>query len=201
MIVTDDQLQPMKSTREQKLQELTPMHFCFREFHAHTKNTPTTALRDPIRNQQGTVNDRIILTENLFVSSVQQQIAGCNTVNVHLRHGYVDCTFTSHSLLKTRWIKTSIPRLRDSKLDLALKRIDGARFESICMVCSFIRPLIRFRVEIVLPFHFHDLIEEFLHDFTHSIKTFFRNDLQNRLRHAKFFDCDKSFRFFIFREG
>ena len=57
---------------------------------------------------------------------------------------------------------------------------------------------IRACVEIVLTFHFHCFVEKHLHDFSQTVKTFFRNDLQNRLRHAKFFYCDKSSRFVLF---
>ena len=119
-------------------------------------------------------------------------------MNVHFCHSGIDRTLAAYPFFKAGWIKTAISRLRDGQLNLALKRFDGARFEPVGMVSSQIRTLIRACVEIVLTFHFHCFIEKHLHDFTQPVKTFFRNDLQNRLRHAKFFHCDKSFRSVLF---
>ena len=105
---------------------------------------------------------------------------------------------TAYPFFKAGRIKTAISRLRDGQLNLALKRIDGTRFEPVGVVSSQVRTLIGTCVETVLTFHFHCFIEKHLHDFTQTVKTFFRNDLQNRLRHAKFFHCDKSSRFVLF---
>ena len=104
----------------------------------------------------------------------------------------------SGSFQTNRIVATAISCLRDGQLNLALKRIDGTRFEPVGVVSSQIRTLIRTCVEIVLTFHFHCFVEKHLHDFSQTVKTFFRNDLQNRLRHAKFFHCDKSSRFVLF---
>ena len=72
MIVADNQLQSMKSPGDQRLQELAPIHLRFRVFHTHTQHTAATTLRDPVRNQQGTVHHRIILATDFFVPGVQQ---------------------------------------------------------------------------------------------------------------------------------
>ena len=219
------------------------MHLRFRKLHSHAQHTAATTLRDPVRNQQGTVHHRIILATDFFVPGVQQQVfdglrqwlfppffelgiqhfcrtadlhgrdlktahlfqdcrnlAGRNSVNVHFRHSNIDRTLAAHPFFKAGRIKTAISRLRDGQLNLALKRIDGTRFEPVSVVCSQVRTLIRTCMQIVLTFHLHCFVEKHLHDFTQTVKTFFRNDLQNRLRHAKFFHCDKSSRF-VFREG
>ena len=104
----------------------------------------------------------------------------------------------SGSFQTNRIVATAISSLRYGQLNLALKRIDGTRFKPAGVVSSQVRTLIRTCVEIVLTFHFHCFVEKHLHDFTQTVKTFFRNDLQNRLRHAKFFHCDKSSRFVLF---
>ena len=67
MIVADDQFQSMKSPDDQRLQKLTPMHLRFREVHTHAQPAAATTLRDPVRNQQGTVHHRIILATDFFV--------------------------------------------------------------------------------------------------------------------------------------
>ena len=63
-----------KSLGVQRLQELTPIHLCFRELHTHAQHAAATAHRDSVRNQQGTVHHRIILATDFFVPGVQQQI-------------------------------------------------------------------------------------------------------------------------------
>ena len=119
-------------------------------------------------------------------------------MHLRFRKFHSHAQHAAHPFFKAGRIKTAISSLRDGQLNLALKRIDGTRFEPVSVVSSQVRTLIRTCVEIVLSFHFHCFVEKHLHDFTQTVKTFFRNDLQNRLRHAKFFHCDKSSRFVLF---
>ena len=81
-------------------------------------------------------------------------------MNVHFRHSDIDRTHAAHPFFKAGWIKTAISCLRDGQLNLALKRIDGTRFEPVSVVSSQIRTLIRACVEIVLTFHFHCFVEK-----------------------------------------
>ena len=151
----------------------------------------------------GSFQTNMIVADNQLQSMKapgDQRLQKLTPMHLRFREFHTHTRHAAHPFFKAGRIKTAISRLRDGQLNLALKRIDGTRFEPVGVVSSQIRTLIRACVEIVLSFHFHCFVEKHLHDFTQTVKTFFRNDLQNRLRHAKFFHCDKSSRF-VFREG
>ena len=110
---------------------------------------------------------------------------------MHLRFRvfHTHTQLAAHPFFKAGRIKTAISSLRDGQLNLALKRIDGTRFEPVGVVSSQIRTLIRTCVEIVLTFHFHCFVEKHLYDFTQAVKTFFRND--SELSHKNLSDLTK----------
>ena len=101
-------------------------------------------------------------------------------MRLRFREFYIHARHTAYPFFKAGRIKTAISYLRDGPLNLALKRIDGTRFEPVGVVCPLLRTLIgtlawrQFSRSIFIA-----SLKSICIDFTQTVKTVFRNDLQN----------------------
>jgi hypothetical protein len=93
------------------------------------------------------------------------------TLDVHLRQRQHQGSFTPQPLLQCFRVEPAFPHLRDRKGDAPYPGVDRLRLVTVGMPFSFFGMLVRFCLQVLLPFRLHCHMDDHLDQLRQNVKT------------------------------